>query len=141
MIFGPRALRERTRYSLAAGVLLVGSVLYLARPTDPAAVAWLRGSHLGFLADAVHATRRFVYAHVPLPPRLRGSISDFSYAFAVGIVFGSGSRRMLALGFLLALAHEIAQFLGWTAGTFDVLDLAVLAAAYVLAVWLFRPRA
>lgn len=140
MIPGPRALRERTRYGLAAAVLLLGSLAYLARPTDPAAVAWLSHAGLGRLADAIHATRQCVYAHAPLPSWFRGSISDFSYAFAVGLVFGSGSRWMLALGFVLALAHEIAQGLGLTAGTFDVVDLTVLAAAYVLAVWLFRPR-
>lgn len=140
MILGPRALAERTRYGLAAAVLLLGSLAYLARPTDPAAVGWLAHAGLGRLADAVHATRQYVYAHVPLPPWIRGSISDFSYAFAVGLVFGNGSERMLVLGFMLALAHEIAQGFGLTAGTFDVVDLAVLAAAYVLAVGLFRPR-
>jgi len=140
MTFEPRALRERTRYALAAGVLLVGSLLYLARPADPAAVAWLRRADLGFLAAAVRATRQVVYAHVPLPPWLRGSVSDAAYALAVGLVFGGGSRRMLGLGFVLALAHEGAQGLGWTSGTFDVVDLGVLAAAYLLAVWLFRAR-
>ncbi len=136
----PRALRERTRYALAATVLLVGSLLYLARPADPAAVAWLERAGLGFFAAAVRATRQVVYAHVPLPPWLRGSASDAAYAFAVGLVFGGSSPRMFGLGFMLALAHEVAQGLGWTSGTFDVVDLAVLAAAYLLAVWLFRAR-
>jgi len=140
MTRGTRDLAERSRYLLAAAVLLVGSLLYLARPTDPVAVAWLDRVGLGLLASALRATRQLVYLHAPLPAWLRGSVSDFSYAFAIGIVFGNGSRRMVALGFMLALGHEIAQGLGLTAGTFDVIDLAVLSGAFALALLLFRPR-
>ncbi|HSO33994.1 MAG TPA: hypothetical protein VLT33_15780 [Labilithrix sp.] len=137
---GTRDLGERSRYLLAAAVLLVGSLLYLARPTDPVAVAWLDRIGLTLLASAVRATRQLVYLHVPLPAWLRGSVSDFSYAFAVGLVFASGSRRIIAVGFLVALGHEIAQGLGLTSGTFDVIDLAVLSGAFALALALFRPR-
>jgi hypothetical protein len=135
-----RRLPERARFALAAAVLLAGGLLYLVRPTDPAAVRWLEQAHLGFLADAVRATRAFVYARAPLPGWLRGSASDFAYAFAIGIVFGNGSRRMVALGVAVALAHEMAQGLGVVGGTFDVVDLGVLTAAYALAILLFRPR-
>ena len=135
-----RELRERSRYALAAVVLLVGSLLYLARPTDPAAVAWLDRVGLGLVAGAVRTTRHFVYEHVPLPGWLRGSVSDFTYAFAIGIIFGNGSRWMVALGFAIALGHEVAQGLGLVGGTFDAVDLGVLSAAFALAVLLFRPR-
>lgn len=47
---------------------------------------------------------------------------------------------MVALGFVVALGHEGAQGLGVVSGTFDVADLAVLLAAYALALLLFRPR-
>ncbi len=33
-----RELRERSRYAVAAAVLVVGALFYLARPTDRAAV-------------------------------------------------------------------------------------------------------
>ena len=135
-----RQLRERSRYAVAAAVLVVGALFYLARPTDPAAVTWLERSGLGFLSGAVRATRHFVYTHVPLPGWLRGSAADFTYAFAIGIVFANGSRRMVALGFVVALGHEGAQGLGVVSGTFDIADLAVLLAAYALALLLFRPR-
>lgn len=122
-------------------MIFAGGLLYLARPTDPLAVTWLERSGLGSLAGAVRAARQLVYVHLPLPGWLRGSVSDFAYAFAIGILFGNGSPRMVALGFGLALAHEVAQGLGLASGTFDVIDLTVLAGAFLLALALFRPRA
>jgi len=136
-----RGLGEGARYALAAVVLFAGGLLYLARPTDPLAVTWLERSGLGSLAAAVRATRQLVHLLLPLPGWLRGTASDFAYAFAIGVVFGNGSPPMVALGFGLALAHEVAQGFGLASGTFDVIDLAVLAGAYLLALALFRPRA
>lgn len=131
----------RYRAEAATVVLVIGAALYLARPTDPAAVAWADGAGLHGLARATSQLRQTVFALAPAPSWLRGAASDFAYAFALGAVFAGARRTMLALGLAFALAHEVGQGLGLFAGTFDVLDLAVLATGFTAACALFSAPA
>jgi hypothetical protein len=130
----------RLRYGIAAGTLLLGGLLYLARPTDPVALGWLDRAGLEGLAGGIRLARESVSLHVQLPAWFRGSASDFAYAFSLGVLLANAPRRVLALALIVVLGHEIAQGLGIVAGTFDVADLAVLCGAFALALFLFRPR-
>jgi hypothetical protein len=130
----------RVRYGVAAAVLLLGGLVYLARPVEPVAIAWLDRAGLDSLARAVRSARHFASLHLHLPPWFRGSASDFAYAFSLGAILATAERRVVALGLVVVLGHEIGQGLGLVAGTFDVVDLVVLLAAFALALFLFRPR-
>jgi hypothetical protein len=127
------------RYVVAAGVLLAGAVAYLARPTDPAAFAWLDGVGLTSIADSLRGLRAFVHANAHLPVVVRSFFSDAAWAFSLGVILADAPKALLAAGAVVALGHEIAQGLGVVPGTFDVLDLFVLATAFIAAVVLFRP--
>jgi hypothetical protein len=130
-----------TRVARAAALvaLLLGALAYLARPTDPAVVAWLDRAGAHHLAGLARALRHAVHAHVHLPTWLRGSASDAAYAFALGALLADAPRSIVALGFAVVLGHELAQGLGLAAGTFDPADLAVLSLSFLLAQVLFRP--
>jgi hypothetical protein len=120
------------RVAVAACALLGGALVYLTRPVDPVAVAWLDGFGLHGVAALFREARAMVHASVTLPSWLRGSASDFAWAFALGIVLGRAPPRVRALGLALALAHEVAQLLRLVPGTFDPIDLAVLFCAFLL---------
>ena len=132
---------SRTRLARASGAvaLLAGGLLYLARPTDPAVFGWLDRAGLHTLAHLARALRHGVYVHVHLPAWFRGSASDVAYAFALGALLADAPARLVALGMLVVLGHEVAQGLGLVAGTFDVADLALLFVSFVVAQVAFRP--
>jgi hypothetical protein len=77
---------------------------------------------------------------VSLPAWIRGSASDAAYAFSIGAVFADSRGATLAMAFVVALGHEVAQGLGLASGTFDVFDLVVLFAFFAFALFLFRAR-
>ena len=124
----------------ASAVLFIGALFYFVRPTDPVAVSWAEHAGLPGLAHLAHDLRALAWAHAPVPGWLRGSASDFAYALAMGIVFTGASRPMLLVGLVAALGHELGQGLGWFTGTFDVMDLIVLAIGYAIGVVAFSPR-
>ena len=132
------ASRIRLARATGAASLLVGGLLYLARPTDPAAFGWLDRAGLGPFAHLARALRHAVYAHLHLPAWLRGSASDVAYAFALGALLADAPRSIVALGLVVVLGHEVAQGLGLAAGTFDPSDLFVLFVSFVLAQVAFR---
>ena len=121
---------RRTRAALA--VLLIGALFYFVRPTDPVAISWAEHAGLPGVAHLAHDLRAFAWSHAPVPGWLRGSASDFAYALALGILFTGASKRMLFVGLVAALAHELGQGLGWFTGTFDVTDVIVLTIGYAL---------
>jgi len=129
------------RYAVAAGVLLAGALVYLARPTDPAVFAWLDGVGLTVIADSLRAARASVHANVALPLMVRSFFSDAAWAFSLGTILADAPKALVAAGAAVAVGHEIAQGLGIVRGTFDVFDLVVLAVAFVVAVSLFRKPA
>ncbi|MDB4942865.1 MAG: hypothetical protein JWP97_2399, partial [Labilithrix sp.] len=129
------------RWLAAGGALLVGGLLYLGGPRDPAAVSWAAHAGLVGFAHGVTELRHAVFAAVAAPAWLRGSASDLAYAFALGAIFSGTGARMLAAGLAFALAHEAGQAAGVFEGTFDVVDLCVLTAGFLGAAFLFRPRA
>jgi len=130
----------RIRLARASGVLalLVGGLLYLARPTDPAVFGWLDRAGLRTLAQLARALRHAVYAHVNLPAWFRGSASDVAYAFALGALLADAPKAIVALGLIVVLGHEVAQGLGLAAGTFDPSDLLLLFVSFVIAQVAFR---
>jgi hypothetical protein len=119
--------------------LLLGALLYLVRPTDPAFFGWLDRARLHPLAQLARAARHAAYAHVHLPAWFRGSASDAAYAFALGALLADAPFAIVALGLVVVLGHETAQGLGLAAGTFDARDLVVLFASFVIAQVAFRP--
>jgi hypothetical protein len=131
----------RARLAIAAGVLFVGGLVYLTRPTDPVAFAWLDRIGLEALADVLRLTRHVVSLHVSLPSWIRGSASDATYAFAIGAVFADSRGAALATAFIVAIGHELLQSVKLAPGTFDVFDLIALSASFALAILLFRARA
>jgi hypothetical protein len=133
---------SRFRFARATGVLalLLGGLLYLARPTDPAVFGWLDRAGLQPLAQLARALRHAVYAHVHLPAWFRGSASDVAYAFALGALLADAPAAIVALGMLVVLGHEVGQGLGLVAGTFDPSDLLLLFVSFVFAQVAFRPR-
>lgn len=131
-------LTGRGRLATSAVTLLVGALLYLARKTEPAVLAWLDHVGLERVATVLRAARAIVRAHIHLPAWFLGSASDAAWAFALGVILADASPALVTCGFAVALGHEIGQGLGVFAGTFDPFDLAVLAASFVLALALFR---
>jgi hypothetical protein len=121
--------------------LLVGALLYLVRPTDPALFGWLERSGALPLAQLARAVRHACYAHVHLPAWFRGSASDAAYAFALGALLADAPWAIVALGLAVVLGHETAQGLGLVAGTFDARDLVVLFVSFAIAQLAFRPGA
>jgi hypothetical protein len=119
--------------------LLLGALLYLVRPTDPAVFGWLDRAGLRPLAQLARVFRHEAYAHVHLPAWFRGSASDAAYAFALGALLADAPWAIVGLGLLVVLGHETAQGLGLVAGTFDARDLVVLFAFFTLAQLVFRP--
>lgn len=140
-VCGVMSSSPRSRFARATGAaaLFVGGILYLARPTDPAAFGWLDRAGLHTLSQLASATRHAVYANVHLPAWFRGSASDAAYAIALGALLADAPLAIVALGLAVVLGHEVAQGLGLAAGTFDPADLAVLFFSFVLAVFAFRP--
>jgi hypothetical protein len=137
----PRAApRIRTARAAGGAALLVGALLYLVRPTDPAAFGWLDRLGLHPLAQLARAARHAAYAHVHLPAWFRGSASDAAYAFALGALLADAPWAIAALGLVVVLGHETAQGLGLVAGTFDPRDLVVLFTSFALAQLALRPR-
>jgi hypothetical protein len=132
--------RSRLAIGSACLALTGGALLYLTRQTDPAAVVWLDRAGLGAVAVLVRGARHVVHTNVHLPAWLRGSASDATFGFALGALLADAPRAIIALGLLVVLGHELAQGLGLAAGTFDVLDLVVLFASFVIASMTFRPR-
>jgi len=127
---------------VAAGVALaLGALLYFVRPTDPAVFGWLDRAGLHPLAQIARALRHAAYAHVHLPAWFRGSASDFAYAFALGALLADAPWLIVAIGMMVVLGHEVAQGLGFAAGTFDPRDLAVLFFSFTFAQIIFRPEA
>jgi hypothetical protein len=139
---GMARVASRFRLARATGVLalLIGGLLYLARPTDPAVFGWLDRSGLHVLAQLARALRHAVYAHVHLPAWFRGSASDVAYAFALGALLADAPVAIVALGMLVVLGHEVAQGLGVAAGTFDPRDLGLLFVSFAFAQVALRPR-
>ena len=133
--------RARFARPAAALALLVGGLLYLVRPTDPAIVGWFDRAGLGSLARLARSLRHVLYGHVQLPAWFRGSASDIAYAFALGAILADAPRAIVALGLAVVLGHEIAQGLGFAAGTFDPRDLLVHFVSFVIAWMTFRPSA
>lgn len=119
--------------------MLLGALLYLARPTDPAVFGWLDRAGVHPLAQLARAARHAVYAHVQLPAWFRGSASDAAYAFALGALLADAPWAIVGLGLVVVLGHETAQGLGLAAGTFDARDLLVLFVSFVVAQVAFRP--
>src|SRR5262245_37526758 len=70
------------RHAAAVGVLLIGALLYLTRPTDPVVIEWL-SRVAPRLASMLHDVREIAYAHVHLPAWFRGAASDAAYAFSL----------------------------------------------------------
>lgn len=135
------ASRSRLARATGAVALLLGGLLYLARPTDPAVFGWLDRVGAHPLAQLARALRHAVYAHVHLPAWFRGSASDVAYAFALGALLADAPAAIVALGVVVVLGHEVAQGLGLVAGTFDPGDLIVLFVSFVVAQVAFRPLA
>lgn len=131
--------RIPTARAAGAVALLVGALLYLARPTDPAFFGWLDCAGLAPLAQLARAVRESCYAYVHLPAWFRGSASDTAYAFALGALLADAPWAIVALGLVVVLGHETAQGLGLAAGTFDPGDLVVLFVSFVIAQVAFRP--
>ena len=136
-----RASRSRFARATAGGALFLGGILYLARPTDPAVIAWLERAGVHSLAQIARAARHAIHAHVSLPGWFRGSASDAAYALALGALLADAPLAIVALGLVVVLGHEVAQGLGLLAGTFDPADLAVLFFSFALAQVVFRPVA
>jgi hypothetical protein len=135
------APRVRTARAAGALALLLGALLYLVRPTDPAFFGWLERAGVHPLAHLARAARHAAYAHVHLPAWFRGSASDAAYAFALGALLADAPWAIALLGLVVVLGHEAAQGLGLAAGTFDARDLAVLFVSFVIAQVAFRPLA
>lgn len=133
------APRIRTARAAGGAALLVGVLLYLVRPSDPAVFGWLERAGLHPLAALARAVRQAAYAHVHLPGWFRGSASDAAYAFALGALLADAPWAISLLGLAVVLGHETAQGLGLAAGTFDPRDLVVLFASFALAQLAFRP--
>jgi hypothetical protein len=123
----------------AAIALLLGALLYLARPTDPAVIGWFDRVGLAPVAQLARALRHAVYSHVHLPAWFRGSASDIAYAFALGALLADASWALVGLGMIIVLGHEVGQGLGLVSGTFDSRDLIVLFVSFAVAVFTFRP--
>ena len=134
-----RVSRFLSARAAGATALLIGGLLYLARPTDPAVFGWFDRAGLRSVAQVARALRHVVYAHVHLPAWFRGSASDIAYAFALGALLADAPWTIAALGLVVVLGHEIAQGLGLAAGTFDSHDLIVLFVSFVGAQVAFRP--
>jgi hypothetical protein len=131
--------RIRTARAAGAVALLLGALLYLVRPTDPAFFGWLDHAGLHPLAQLARAARHAAYAHVHLPVWFRGAASDAAYAFALGALLADAPWAIVLLGLVVVLGHETAQGLGLAAGTFDARDLVVLFVSFVIAQVVFRP--
>ena len=133
--------RIRLARATGAAALVLGALLYLARPTDPAIFGWLDRVGLHPLAQLARALRHAVYAHLHLPAWFRGSASDVAYAFALGALLADAPPAIVGLGLFVVLGHEVAQGLGIVAGTFDIVDLALLFVSFVIAQVAFRTLA
>ena len=133
------APRVRTAQASGALALLLGALLYLVRPADPAFFGWLERAGMHPLAQLARAARHAAYAHVHFPGWFRGSASDATYAFALGALLADAPWAIALLGLVVVLGHETAQGLGLAAGTFDTRDLVVLFVSFVIAQVAFRP--
>ena len=125
-----RKRRARGLLVLGGSVLFVGALLYLARPTDPAAVRWLEA--LGIPCHGLRAVRAAVFARIHPPAWVRGSASDFAYAFALGTWLVDARAFIAVLGGIVVVGHELLQAIGLVGGTFDMVDLVVLFVGFVL---------
>ncbi len=131
------------RLALHVGLpLTLGAAIYLLlRRDDIALFRAVDALGLGHALDVVRGTTRGVAAFVPRP--IFGSAPDalWSYAFgaALALVWAGtknvhDARIWLGLGFMVALAIEIAQALRWIPGVFDPVDLLAIAGGYALGV-------
>lgn len=120
--------------------LVVGGLLYLlARPTGIRLFAWLEaaglGASVGFARDVAYPIA------VWLPAWLRFSLPNalwvYAFAWLLSYVWAHRPTResvpwlLVAPG--LAIGWEVGQLTGLVPGTFDVLDLAFVLGASVLA--------
>lgn len=118
---------------IALGILLVGSLSYLARGTDPEAFRWLSAAGAGAVARGLHDLRVLVSGALQLPGWFLGGFADFTYAFALGAWFARAPFRTRSLAFVFALGHELLQGAHLVPGTFDPWDVVVLTTGFLLA--------
>jgi hypothetical protein len=126
------------RYASAAIVLVAGSLLYLVRPRDAIVVSGIATVGFPAVAQLIHDVREAVYANVRLPGWFCGGASDAAFGFSLGAIVARAPRAIVASGALIAVSHELGQALGLVPGTFDPIDLVLLAQSFALAVALHR---
>lgn len=124
--------RRRYHALAACSALLVGGVLYAARPAHIVLFDWLDA--LGF-AVLLGPTRAALDVS-SLPDWLVYSVPDgcwaFAFAMALALVWLDHPRARcasVAVALAVGLGHELAQLAGWLPGTFDTTDLLAYVAA------------
>jgi hypothetical protein len=129
---------KRRHVAAAIASLALGTLVYLARPSDPVAIGWAHDLGFEALARATQHARQLVSASIHLPAWFRGSASDAAFGFALGSAMARASRGFVVAGMFVVVGHELGQGLKIFAGTFDPIDLVALVTSYLIALASFR---